>query len=253
MNTSLAVAFLLAVGALIGWCIEFLFRNLISHKGPRGKYFINPGFCQGPYLPIYGIGVAFMFLISETVSALMQGKPQWLVVLAVVIVVMIVMTLLELIGGTFLLDVLNMRLWDYRDRWGNYRGITCPLFTAIWGTLGGIYFVFLHKIFYRWLEWFSQNLAFAFFVGLFFGIFIIDLMYSAGKAAAIKEFGDSHDMVIQYELLKEELAKRRKEQHEKFKFFNSASVDGSVKKALEEVAEEVKEVKRHKKNAKKAK
>lgn len=245
MNVPLALAFLFAVGAILGWCIEFLFRNLISHKGPRGKYFINPGFCQGPWLPIYGIGVSFMFIISEVVSGWMEGKPQGLVIAAVIVVVMIVMTLLELIGGTFLLDVLNMRLWDYRERWGNYRGITCPLFTAIWGALGGVYFTFLHRIFYHWLEWFSQNLAFAFFVGLFYGVFVLDLLYSAGKAATIKEFGDSHDMVIQYELLKEELAKRRKEQHEKFKFLNQAAQDGSIRRALEETAEKVKETKKH--------
>ena len=89
-------------------------------------------------------------------------------------------------------------------------------------------------------------------MGLFFGIFVIDLSYSAEKAAAIKEFGDSHDMVIQYELLKEELAKRRKEQHEKFKFFNQAAQDGSIRKALEETAEKVKETKKHyRKNSRK--
>ena len=67
MNWPLALAFLFYWGAIEGWVIEFLFRNLISHKGPRGKYFINPGFCKGPWLPIYGIGLAVMFLISALI------------------------------------------------------------------------------------------------------------------------------------------------------------------------------------------
>ena len=56
MNYPLALAFLFYCGAIEGWILEFFFRNLISHRGPRGKYFINPGFCKGPWLPIYGCG-----------------------------------------------------------------------------------------------------------------------------------------------------------------------------------------------------
>lgn len=254
MNIPLALAFLFATGATLGWCLEFLFRNLISHKGPRGKYFINPGFCQGPYLPIYGIGLTLMFVISTIVTEKMAGKPGTLVTIAVVVVMMILMTLLELIGGSFLLDVLNMRLWDYRNQWGNYRGITCPLFTCIWGAIGAGYFLVLHPMVVGWMEWFSQNLAFSFCVGLFFGVFTLDLSYSAEKAAVIKEYGDSHDLVISYEILKEELQKRRKEQQEKFKFFNQASEEGSTRKALEEVAELAGEKKSElKKKVKKAK
>ena len=39
------------------------------------------------------------------------------------------MTLIELIGG--LISLKNkIRLWDYRDRWLNYKGIICPLFSC---------------------------------------------------------------------------------------------------------------------------
>ena len=50
-----------------------------------------------------------------------------------------VMTLIELIGG--LISLKNkIRLWDYRDRWLNYKGIICPLFSVIWTIVGALYY-----------------------------------------------------------------------------------------------------------------
>lgn len=48
MNFFLAMAFLFFVGSILGWGIELVFRRIVHHK------WINPGFCIGPYVPIYG-------------------------------------------------------------------------------------------------------------------------------------------------------------------------------------------------------
>ena len=132
MNTPLALAFLFFAGALLGYGIEFLFRNLISHSGPKGKYFINPGFCKGPYLPIYGVGLTVMFIITYLVD-LKFDNPSAIVV---IICITLAMTLIEFVGGVFLLKVMNLRLWDYRDRVGNIMGVICPLFSFFWGEIG---------------------------------------------------------------------------------------------------------------------
>lgn len=34
--------------------------------------------------------------------------------------------------GTGLLVNRDYCVWDYRDRWGNFRGQVCPAFTALW-------------------------------------------------------------------------------------------------------------------------
>lgn len=49
-----------------------------------------------------------------------------------------VITAVEL--GTGLLVNREYRVWDYRDRWGNFRGQICPLFSALWVpvALGGM-------------------------------------------------------------------------------------------------------------------
>ena len=218
MNYPLALAFLFYWGAIEGWILEFFFRNLISHRGPRGKYFINPGLCKGPWLPIYGIGLALMFVICWETSTRIEVNGIFGDVLIIVLIATI-MTLIELIGGLFLLKFLNLRLWDYRDRPGNFKGVICPLFTLIWGSLGAIYYLFIHEIAIGELTWLSQNLGFSFVVGLFFGLFAIDIVTSSKDAAALKKYGDNHEAIIKLEELKDLLVKKEKELHGKQKSF----------------------------------
>lgn len=246
MNYPLALAFLFYWGAIEGWCLEFLFRNLISHKGPKGKFFINPGLCKGPWLPIYGIGLSLMFVICYTVSSLVKNKGIMSDII-VILIIMVVMTLIELVGGIFLLKVLNIRLWDYRDRPGNFMGVICPLFTLIWGTIGAIYYLFIHNIALNELYWLSQNLGFSFVIGLFFGLFIIDLISSSKAAAAIKKYGDMNNVVVKYEELKAILIAKEKELTGKQKSFIS-----QIKLKQDEIMEvldNAKELLEEKKNA----
>ena len=221
MNWPLALAFLFYWGAIEGWIIEFLFRNLISHKGPRGKYFINPGFCKGPWLPIYGIGLAVMFVISAAVT---QINPNASPVL-IIILIGITMNVIEFIGGFVLLKCFNLRLWDYRDRWGNIMGIVCPLFALIWTAIGAAYYLLLHKIVINELWWLYDNLAFSFIIGLFWGLFIVDFISSMKTVSAIKKYGDMHDVIVKVEELKQAMQKQRLDTQQKLKFFNEIAGD----------------------------
>ncbi len=45
----LTVSFLFLTGSLAGWVIEVFFRRTVSQKR-----WMNPGFLNGPYLPLYG-------------------------------------------------------------------------------------------------------------------------------------------------------------------------------------------------------
>ena len=257
LTTPLAVAFLFAAGCVLGWCLEFLFRNLISHNGPRGKYFINPGFCKGPCLPIYGIGLSVMCLISTAVTSYMDEDFVYSVggIVLVILVLGLTMILIEFIGGLILLKVFNIRLWDYRDMPGNFMGIVCPQFSLIWTLISAVYYIFIHSIAIEKLVWFSENLAFSFFVGLFFGIFIIDLVVSARDALRIRNFGREHDVVVQYEKLKGMVQSKLKEAEGKNHFFNQVAQHGetiaqNIEKNMESVEKkaEMFKSKRRKKN-----
>lgn len=223
MTTWLILAFLFFVGSLLGWWLEFAFRNLISHKGPRMGFFINPGFCRGPYLPIYGIGLSVMFVISFVLTPEKGYAPVWLIILGIGIC----MSLIEFIGGWILLKFANMRLWDYSKMPGNIKGYICPQFSLIWMTLGGIYYVVVHPLVIDGLIWLSKNLAFSFAIGLFFGFFIIDFYLSNRDAMIIKEFGNDNEVIVKYDELKAMVQKKRMENLVKTNFFNQTSIKGS--------------------------
>lgn len=50
----------------------------------------------------------------------------------------LLITVLELISGTILNIWLGLNIWDYSDRWGNYCGQICPLFSFFWFLLSGV-------------------------------------------------------------------------------------------------------------------
>lgn len=222
LNLPLALAFLFFMGATAGWLIEFLFRNLVSHKGPKGRYFINPGFCKGPWLPIYGIGLAAMCLISQLI--ILNIKPELVNSIAGTIIIILclglAMNCIEFIGGIILLKGLNMRLWDYSEKKGNFMGIVCPAFALVWTGIGAVYYLFVHKFALEELLWFSENLAYAFVVGLFFGVFIIDYWSARKDAKIVKAFAEEQDVIVLYEELKAQIQQKLMESNKKQQFFN---------------------------------
>ena len=72
MRLSLALAFLFFIGSCFGWVLELLYRNL-TH---RHKKWINPGFCTGPYLPIYGFGLCTLFLLASHGGSAPDRRPR---------------------------------------------------------------------------------------------------------------------------------------------------------------------------------
>jgi len=232
MNIFLVLAFLFFVGAIIGWIFEFLFRNLISHSGPRNKYFINPGFCKGPYLPIYGVGLCVMFIITYYVKMYFSD----ISTIMIIIFIGFLMTFIEFVGGIILLKFMNLRLWDYRDNRFNVMGLICPMFSFIWTFIGSIYFLFIHPYAIDGIVWLSNNLAFSFFVGLFFGLFIIDLFLSIKDAITIKKYGDENSVIIKLEEFKAHLNKKREEAKQKVVFFNQLKYENhNIKELLNEL------------------
>ena len=199
MNLALVLAFLFFIGSVFGWVLELLFRRFISSANPERKW-INPGFCVGPYIPLYGFGLCFLFLIAslERQTGLSPFWSKMLLFLAMAVC----MTLIEYIAGLLSLKVFKVRLWDYRSQWGNIQGLICPKFSLIWALLGAAYYFLLHPRILSALAWLSQNLAFSFFIGLFFGVFLIDVAYSTHLVSRIRTFAKSNEVIVRYEHLK---------------------------------------------------
>jgi hypothetical protein len=67
--------------------------------------------------------------------------------------------------------------------------------------------------------WLSKNLIFSFVIGLVFGVFAIDLIYSANVIARIKKMATDSGVIVKLEEIKEKLNQERKKEQEKEYFF----------------------------------
>lgn len=63
MNAFLVYAFMFSGGSVIGWGLEVVFRKFFSASNPEHRW-INPGFLNGPYLPLYGFGLCALYTLS---------------------------------------------------------------------------------------------------------------------------------------------------------------------------------------------
>lgn len=202
MNIFLVLAFLFYIGSTIGWIAELLFRHFkLSNKEHN---WVNPGFLIGPYLPLYGFGLDVLFLCS-LIGEFIPPLPMWAEVLVVFVVLAFLMTLLEYIAGVIFIIGFKVQLWDYTTRPGNYKGIICPLFTVIWGLVGVVYYYFIHPYIIHAIIWLSNNLAFSFVIGLFFGVFIVDVCYSMELTTKIRKIAKESKIIVKYEDFKQSI------------------------------------------------
>ena len=214
MSLLLTLAFLFFIGSVLGWVLELLFRNLTQHPDKL----VNPGFCAGPYLPIYGFGLCALYLLASLEKFSLIHNPFWNKML-LFFAMAVGMTLIEYVAGVFCLKFLKVRLWDYSGLWGNVQGIICPLFSFFWAVLGAMYYFLIHPYILEGLDWLSNNLAFSFFIGMFYGVFSIDVIHSAQLVVKLKKYAEDNDVIVRYEALKAHIRQRREERALKYHFF----------------------------------
>ena len=152
----------------------------------------------------------------------------------------VAMTVIEYIAGIIFIKGMKIKLWDYSDEWGNIGGIICPKFSFFWAVLGAVYYFLIHPYILGALDWLSNNLAFSFVVGLFFGVLLVDFGYSMKLTARIRKFADDHDIVVKYEQLKETVRKSAEERKEKAKFMFSFRSEHNLAEQLEKYFERIK-------------
>ena len=233
MNLFLTLAFLFSSGSVIGWGIEVLFRRFFSSQNPERKW-INPGFCTGPYLPLYGFGLCMMYMIAVQEQHLTYLSPV-VSKLALFLLMAICMTLIEYIAGLYSLKVNHVRLWDYSEQWGNIQGIICPKFSLAWAVLGAIYYFLVHPHILDALAWLAANLAFSFVIGVFFGVFIVDFWQSARITAKLKAYADENNVIVRFETVKAEIRRYTEESRGKVLFFHSFQTDRALRDHLNEI------------------
>ncbi|MBR2112352.1 MAG: putative ABC transporter permease, partial [Helicobacter sp.] len=184
--------FIFALFSIVGWVLELIYRSLINKK------LINPGFMSGCVVPLYGMGAIILNVICIIITKL-NIKYE---VLLIFITSTIFLTLLEFICGFVSLKYFHIRLWDYRKRKFNYKGFVCLEFSIVWGLLSVLYYTIVYpKIDIISLNFVSSNLG-VFLLGIFLGIFIIDLSVSIKLLNRLINYAKEMEEIINVERLK---------------------------------------------------
>ena len=236
------LALLFSAGSLIGWTLEVFYRRFKPANEKR--IWVNPGFLNGPCLPLYGFGLTALYLMALLERFIpIEDDISRKGVLFLVMALM--MTFIELIAGELFIIRRHLKLWDYSQLRFNYKGIICLRFSVYWALLGAVYYFFIHPRILSGLEWFSHNLLFSFVIGFFYGILTIDLISSFSLTAKIKGFAEENKMVIRYDELKMHIRSEAKRRREKFRFIFSLHTERELIDELKEYMEKQLELAKH--------
>lgn len=203
-------------GAVGGWIIELFFRRIFSLKK-----WINPGFLNGPYLPMYGVGTVLLY------GACFIPLPRW----ALALILTVALTLLEYVTGLIFIKGMKIKLWDYSGQWGNVQGIICPLFSLLWGAVAALFIYLLFDPLRAAAAWAAGSVWMIFFIGAFYGIFFVDLCISFNVSLKIRKAAAQLKAAVHYEELKNAINERRAKNRQKRRFlfpFAGASLKDSV-------------------------
>jgi uncharacterized membrane protein len=196
--------FLFITGSLMGWGIETVYRRYFG----KARSWINPGFLSGPYLPLYGSGICLLYIVSDL------GIPLYIKI----ILFTIITTSIEYLTGLFFLKYYKTRLWDYTNLKFNVQGLIAPLYSMFWTILSLVFYFLLYPYFYNKIEFLYEHLQFSLFIGIVYGVILVDVVNSFHIISRIKriiEITEENINVIHFEQLKLEISEKAHELREK--------------------------------------
>jgi uncharacterized membrane protein len=185
-------------GTISGWVIELFWRRFFG----LARRWINPGFLNGPWLPLYGFGTIILYFISGIQVSISIKS----------LIFFSGLTVLEYITGAFFVNIYNIKLWDYSNNRWNIQGIICPFYSILWTLLGLFFYYIMYPQLKGDINQLLTHLELSFFIGIYAGIFTMDLFHSFNLAkqikTVIKETNDKWQ--VDYEKFKLEIRDRLK-------------------------------------------
>lgn len=146
--------------AFAGWCTEVGYAALNTGK------FVNRGFLNGPYCPIYGCGIVIVVGVltplKENLIILFIGS-------------FLLTSLLEFITGFLLEKVFHNKWWDYSELPFNIKGYVCLKFSIYWGLACTFIMSILHPIIYKFITVIPHILGIV-LISVFMGVFAADVV-----------------------------------------------------------------------------
>lgn len=146
--------------AVFGWCLEVIYQAVELGK------FINRGFLNGPYCPIYGFGVLIVVgclnPIRDNVLILYIGS-------------ILLTSALEFLTGFILEKIFHQKWWDYSDEHFNIMGYICLKFSLLWGVACIVVVRVIHPLIEKFVNRIPQTIGYIILAVLFTG-FLSDVI-----------------------------------------------------------------------------
>lgn len=130
--------------AFFGWCLEVIYQAVELGK------FINRGFLNGPYCPIYGFGVIIVIVslypLRENILILYAGS-------------VILTSVLEFVTGFILEKIFHQHWWDYSEEKFNISGYVCLKFSLLWGVACIVVVRLIHPSIEKFINWIPHGIG----------------------------------------------------------------------------------------------
>ena len=168
---------LFIVYAFFGWCLEVIYATVHTGK------FVNRGFLNGPYCPIYGIGMIIVLALLEpfkvNIPIFFVGS-------------VILTTVLEFLTGYILEKIFNQKWWDYSGEPFNLWGYVCLGQSLVWG-VGCIFVIYILQPFVRdFIHIMSSGFGFAALAIVVF-VFVVDIVITVASLLKVKKYSQILD------------------------------------------------------------
>lgn len=151
---------LFCIYAFLGWSIEVVYQAV--NKG----VFVNRGFLNGPYCPMYGVG---MVMVSYILPMFKSN------IIILFVTSFIFASALEFVTGFVLEKIFHNKWWDYSNVPFNIMGYICLKFSIYWGIGGVLMFTTIHPIIYSFMK-LIPHIAGVVFLVIFYVFFAGDLV-----------------------------------------------------------------------------
>lgn len=154
----------------------------------------------GITLPIYGFGGVILYAIwTITITNIL-----WIDIILLSTISAILLTSIEFIGGYIALKYYNNKLWDYTKFKYNYKGLICPLFSLLWFCFSILFYFLIMPWLPAVLNVLETDVWLSFVLGLGYGLFIIDLIYSLDLMNKIRSYAKELNQTLNFQILKDE-------------------------------------------------
>ncbi|NMC26735.1 MAG: hypothetical protein GYA42_01150 [Syntrophomonadaceae bacterium] len=202
---SLDLAFYFVIYAFLGWILES------GYTWAEEGHFVNRGFLNGPFCPIYGFGSVLLIILLKP---LLSNIPM-LFAGAVILT-----SALEYATGFVLEKIFHEKWWDYSNRRFNLQGRICLRFSIYWGIGAVIMLKTIHPAISRMVSKIPYDAGTVFIGGL-------ALYFTADFIHTLRSVAQLRTLVEQIQLL-------RYETRETIELFKEASLE-----ALEELRADI--------------